>query len=90
MAATRVRKLKKKAVLQEMALVEPDSTDVFCPTIREFYCERPHDVEDVTLYNYVRDYGVVSRLEYLPAYAREDHDMDFGGRILYLRNKKVW
>ena len=89
LAETRFRKLKKKSVVQEISAQDPESTDIYCDTVREVYNERPYDLDEVNLRDFVRKYGVVTNVAYIPGYAKETFMLDFAMRYVYQRGKQV-
>lgn len=53
----RNRKLKTKEEIEELKNTDPESTDIFCPSlIDDYYPNRPKDLEHLCLYNFAKWY----------------------------------
>ncbi|XP_074111642.1 uncharacterized protein LOC141535587 [Cotesia typhae] len=51
----RNRKLKTKAEIEELEHNDPESTEIFCPSlIDDYYPNRPKDLENLCLYNFAK------------------------------------
>ncbi|XP_044594803.1 uncharacterized protein LOC123272168 [Cotesia glomerata] len=53
----RNRKLKTKEEIEELVRNDPESTEIFCPSlIDDYYPNRPKDLENLCLYNFAKWY----------------------------------
>jgi len=82
------RALKRKKDLHAMA-TEGNNGKVTLPTARDKYCERPDDLEDLTIVQFTEQYEVFLRFETIPVSRREDAAHDHAGRWVARRNKEV-
>jgi len=82
------RALKRKKDLQMMT-AEGNQEKPTLPTARDKYCERPDDLEDLTVVEFTEKYEVFLRFETIPVSRREDAAHDHAGRWVARRNKEV-
>ena len=59
------------------------------PTARDKYCERPDDLENLTIVGFTEQYEVFLRFEAIPVSRREDAVQDRTGRWVARRHKEV-
>lgn len=56
----RNRKLKTKEEIEEFERNDPESTEIFCPSlIDDYYPNRPKDLKNLCLYNFAKSYDTL-------------------------------